>query len=131
MHATPTPKTILVVDDNFSVLTMIKAMLESSDYDVAIARTADVTIAIAERKNRIDLLLTEAAMRAVDGTKLAAKILTIHPNAKVIFMSGYGLETYDTENIGEVGFLPKPFTAPMLFDAIDRAFGAALQTSAA
>src|SRR5437016_1122071 len=118
MHTTPTPKTILVVDDDFSVLTMIKAMLESSDYDVAVARTADVTMSIAQRKNSVDLLLTEIAMLDVDGIQLAAKILTIHPNAKVILMSGNGRETFDAENIGEVGFLPKPFTSPMLFSAI-------------
>jgi DNA-binding NtrC family response regulator len=66
----------------------------------------------------------------VDGPNLAAKILTTHPNAKVIFMSGYGLETHDAESLTEVGFLPKPFNSRMLFDAIERAF-AALQTSLA
>ena len=84
MYATTkTPKTILVIDDNFSVLTMIKAMLASSDYDVAVARTADVAIWIAERKNSVDLLLMEIEMSDVDGTMLAAEILTIHPNVRL------------------------------------------------
>ena len=36
----------------------------------------------------------------VDGTMLAAEILTIHPNVSVIFMSGYGPKTNATETIG-------------------------------
>jgi CheY-like chemotaxis protein len=43
MQIPPVQKTILVVDDDFSVLTVIKAMLESSDYNVAGARTADAS----------------------------------------------------------------------------------------
>jgi len=90
-----------------------------------------VAVSIAERKSSVELLLTDVAMPDVDGPTLAAKILTIHANAKVIFMSGSGLETCDAEKIAEAGFLPKPFSSRMLFDVIDRALGAGLQTSSA
>jgi two-component system cell cycle sensor histidine kinase/response regulator CckA len=110
---------------------VIKAMLESSDYNVAGARTADVAVSIAERKNKLDLLLTDVVMPDVDGPHLAEKILTIHPNARVIFMSGYPLKTYDAANLAHVGFLPKPFDSRKLLDAIERAFGVELQTSVA
>ena len=129
MQIPPVRKNILVVDDDFSVLTMIKAMLESSDYNVAGARNADVAVSIAERKNKLDLLLTDVVMPDVDGPNLAEKILTIHPNAKVIFMSGYPLKTYDSDNLTQVGFLPKPFDSRRLLDAIERAFGMALALS--
>jgi len=131
MQIPPVQKTILVVDDDFSVLTVIKAMLESSDYNVAGARTADVAVSIAERKNKLDLLLTDVVMPDVDGPNLAEKILTIHPNAKVIFMSGYPVKTYDSENLPQVGFLPKPFDSRGLLDAIERDFGVGVQTSVA
>jgi two-component SAPR family response regulator len=70
-------------------------------------------------------------MPDVDGPNLAEKILAIQPSVQVIFMSGYPLKTYDAENLAEVGFLPKPFNSRTLFDAIERAFGAARQTSVA
>jgi two-component system cell cycle sensor histidine kinase/response regulator CckA len=129
MQIPPVRKDILVVDDDLSVLTVIKAMLESSDYDVARARTADVAVSIAERKNKLDLLLTDVVTLDVNGLNLAEKILTIHPNAKVIFMSGYPPKTYDAENLAHVGFLPKPFDSRRLLDAIERAFGVALALS--
>ena len=129
MQIPPVRKNILVVDDDFSVLTVIQAMLESSDYNVAGARTADVAVSIAERKNKLDLLLTDVVMPDDDGPHLAEKILAIHPNARVIFMSGYPPKTYDAENLTNVGFLPKPFDSRKLLDAIERAFGMALALS--
>ena len=59
MQTSPERKAILVVDDNFSVLTVIKSMLEADDYDVLTARSAEVAISIAERKGVIDLVLME------------------------------------------------------------------------
>jgi len=50
MQTSPKRKAILVVDDNFSVLTVIKSMLETDDYDVLTARSAEVAISIAEKK---------------------------------------------------------------------------------
>jgi CheY-like chemotaxis protein len=71
------------------------------------ARTADVAVSITERKNKLDLLLTDMVMPDVDGPNLAEKILTIHPNAKVIFMSGYPLKTYDSDNLTPGGLPPQ------------------------
>ena len=76
------PKTILAVDDDYSVLTVVKSMLESTIYNVAVARTADVAISIAERKEVIDLLLMDVAMPDVRGPDLAERILRIHPRAR-------------------------------------------------
>jgi CheY-like chemotaxis protein len=36
------PKTILVVDDDLSVLTVVKCMLEGSDYNVLLANSSEV-----------------------------------------------------------------------------------------
>src|SRR6266705_2890100 len=83
-------KTILVVDDDFSVLTAIKCMLEASHDNVLLARTADVAISIAQRKGVIDLLLMDVVMSNVSGPDLAETILALHPSAKVLFLSSYG-----------------------------------------
>jgi len=131
MQTSPERKTILVVDDNFSVLTVIKAMLETDDYNVLTARSGDVTLSIAERKGVIDLVLMDVVMPDVSGPDLVEKILAIQPAAKVLFMSGYCETDMLPERVHMAGLLPKPFTSSQLRERIDQALRTELQASSA
>jgi CheY-like chemotaxis protein len=131
MQTSPERKTILVVDDNFSVLTVIKAMLESDDYNVLTARSADVTLSIAERKGIIDLVLMDVVMPDVSGPDLVEKILAIQPATKVLFMSGYCESDILPEHVRMFGLLPKPFTSSQLRERIEKVLGTELRASSA
>ncbi len=118
------PKTILVVDDDLSVLTVVKCMLETSEYNVLLANSADVALRMVERDDLcIDLLLTDVVMPDVNGPDLARRLQAIRPRLKVLFMSG----CTDAEVVRvkvlehELGFLPKPFTSDSLLDSVQRA----------
>ena len=53
----PDPKTILVVDDELSVLTVVKCMLECGDYNVLLASSAAAALRIASNNDvAIDLM---------------------------------------------------------------------------
>lgn len=117
------PKTILVVDDDLSVLTVVKCMLESSDYNVLLANNADVAVRMAERDDlSIDLLLTDVVMPDLNGPDLAQRIQSIRPAIKVLFMSG--CTDSDVVRVKvlehELGFLPKPFTSDSLLETVQR-----------
>ena len=131
MQTSPKRKAILVVDDNFSVLTVIKSMLETDDYDVLTARSAEVAISIAERIGVIDLVLMDVVMPDVSGPELVEKILATHPTAKVLFMSGYCETDMLPESVRMFGLLPKPFTSSRLRERIDQVLGTQLRASAA
>ena len=130
MQTSPERKAILVVDDNFSVLTVIKSMLETDDYDVLTAHSAGVVISI-ERKGVIDLVLMDVVMPHVSGPDLVAKILAIHPTAKVLFMSGYCETDMLPESVRMFGLLPKPFTSSRLRERIDQVLGTHLRACGA
>ncbi len=122
-HGQVDPKTILVVDDDISVLTVIKCMLESSDYNVLLANNAEVAMRMAEREDlSIDLLLTDVIMPETNGPDLAKSILAIRPALKVLFMSGYADSDVVRVKVLEhaLGFLPKPFTSDSLLDTVNR-----------
>ena len=56
----PEPKTILVVDDDLSVLGVIKCMLECGDYNVLMAHSAETALRMTERSDlTIDLMLID------------------------------------------------------------------------
>jgi len=119
----PEPKTILVVDDDLSVLGVIKCMLECGDYNVLMAHSAETALRMAERNDlTIDLMLIDVIMPDISGPDLAESILTMRPHLKVLFMSG----CTDSEVVRvkildrALGFLPKPFTSDGLLERVQK-----------
>jgi DNA-binding NtrC family response regulator len=85
----PEPKTILVVDDDLSVLGVIKCMLECGDYNVLMAHSAETALRMTERSDlTIDLMLIDVIMPDISGPDLAERILAVRPHLKGLFMSG-------------------------------------------
>jgi two-component system cell cycle sensor histidine kinase/response regulator CckA len=130
----PESKTILVVDDDLSVLAVIKCMLEGGDYNVLLADSAESALRMAERDDlTIDLMLVDVMMPDLSGPDLAERILSIRPHQKVLFMSGFT----DSEVVRvkvldrALGFLPKPFTSDGLLERVEKVLSPAAQHSAA
>ena len=130
----PEPKTILVVDDDLSVLSVIKCMLECGDYNVLMAHSAETALRMVERDDlTIDLMLLDVVMPDISGPDLAERILAIRPHLKVLFMSG----CTDSEVVRvkildrALGFLPKPFTSDSLLERVQKVLNPAVQRAVA
>jgi two-component system cell cycle sensor histidine kinase/response regulator CckA len=124
--------TILVVDDDLSVLTVIKCMLEGRDYNVLLANSAEVALRMVERNDlTIDLMLIDVVMPDLSGPDLAERILAIRPHQKVLFMSGFTDHEVVRVKVLDRGlrFLPKPFTPDGLLEAVQMVLRAPAQIS--
>jgi two-component system cell cycle sensor histidine kinase/response regulator CckA len=129
----PEPKTILVVDDDLSVLGVIKCMLECGDYSVLMAHSAETALRMAERQDlAIDLMLIDVIMPDISGPDLAEQILAIRPHLKVLFMSGCTDSDVVRVKILDraLGFLPKPFTSDGLLERVQKVLEPATYRSA-
>jgi two-component system cell cycle sensor histidine kinase/response regulator CckA len=83
-------KTVLVIDDQPSVLIVVKAMLESGLSNVLLAQDADSALRLVESENLpIDLILTDVTVRDTSGIDLANRILAVRPGVKLMFMSAF------------------------------------------
>jgi two-component system cell cycle sensor histidine kinase/response regulator CckA len=101
--------TILVVEDEDSVRSVVRAILDLSGYRVIAVSSAEDALRIAEAAEpSFDLLLTDIVMPGIGGRELADRVAAARPNARVLFMSGY-IEGGPTMTPG-VSFLQKPFT---------------------
>jgi DNA-binding NtrC family response regulator len=113
--------TILIADDDSAVLILIKTILTAAGYRVVLAAEGADAIHLARQKHlRIDLALLDIRMPGIHGTQLADEILSVRPNARVLFMSGYvDEEIIRIKMLDEyAGFLPKPFKTADLLESV-------------
>ncbi len=104
---------ILLVEDEASTLKMTKLMLEEMGHTVVAAETPREAISLArEHKERINLLMTDVIMPEMNGRDLSNKLMSICPDIKCLFMSGYTTDVIDHHGVLEEGvhFIQKPFS---------------------
>jgi PAS domain S-box-containing protein len=110
-------ETILVVDDEISILTITRQTLEAFGYRVLCAQDGIEAIAIyAEQRHEIAVVLTDMMMPAMDGTSLIRVLLRINPAVKIVRSSGLSSQ-FSGNGLPEAGvkhFLMKPYTAETL-----------------
>lgn len=81
---------ILVVEDDDQVRTHVTNLLKSLGYRVTAARSGAEALDILTEYQDIDLLFTDVVMPGgINGRQLSEQALSIHPDMKVLFTSGY------------------------------------------
>ena len=118
--------TILLVEDEPAVLRITKNRLEELGYSVFSASTAGEAMRVAqEHAGAIHLLLTDVIMPEMNGRDLAAKLLSIYPATKCLFMSGYTADVIAEHGILEEGvfFIQKPFSTKELAAKVREVLG--------
>jgi len=116
-------ETILVVDDEAAVLSIASAFLARCGYDVLQANSGAEALEICgQRDAGIHLLLTDVTMPNMTGPQLAGRLLSLHPEMAVMYMSGYRDDQIEKFSvIRQEWFLPKPFTPDALVAMVRRA----------
>ena len=109
-------ETILLVEDEEMLRGLLETVLQSSGYDVLVARDADEAIALCEKAERLDLLATDMVLPGMSGQGLADRLLELRPGLRTLFISGYTEQTVllNTNLRNGARFLQKPFS-PDLF----------------
>ncbi len=105
--------TVLVVEDEEGVRHLITALLKRDGYKVMEACNAHEAIAVAaEYSAPIHLLVTDVVMPGLSGRKLADHLRELHPETKVLLVSGYSSELLGpTSPLDKtIRYLQKPFT---------------------
>ena len=105
-------ETVLLVEDELSLLEMAREMLQDLGYTVLAASTPEDAIKLAEEHSKnIRLLLTDVVMPIMNGRDLADLLVAMHPGLKCLFMSGYTADIITNQGVlGEgIHCLQKPF----------------------
>ena len=114
--------TILLVEDEPSIRSLIRRMLEGAGYDLIVAKSGDEALALAnDHTGAIDLLVTDVVMPRMNGFELGGYIGGAHPETSVLFVSGYAEDSSSVrKGLRTAGqaFLLKPFTRDALLGKI-------------
>ena len=119
-------ETILLVEDEPEMLTVVTLLLQRQGYTVFPAATPAEALRIAkEYKGRLDLLITDVVMPEMNGRELAQTLLRRHAKLRRLFMSGYTAEVIAHHGILEEGvhFIQKPFSIGDIAAKVREALG--------
>jgi CheY-like chemotaxis protein len=110
-------ETILLVEDEKMVRDLAYAILTGHGYTVLQAGNGAQALDIAQQRTEaLHLLLSDVVMPKIGGIALASQLKAIHPETKILLMSGYSINIVERQAIhgANPGFINKPFTVASL-----------------
>lgn len=114
-------KTILITDDEETVLGATKDILKSLKFKVFTALNGEQAIEIYKgNKDKIDLVMLDLVMPGLGGSLTFDQLRGINPEVKILLCSGYSMDGVAAEIMarGCNGFLQKPYRIKQLSKAI-------------
>jgi CheY-like chemotaxis protein/nitrogen-specific signal transduction histidine kinase len=116
--------TVLVVDDDPTLRTAIRRILQAKGYGVLEAADGNEAALVATHHDGpIALVLCDLVMPGVGGREAAERVRAAKPRTRVVFTSGYPLE-HGSAGSEAWGFVPKPFTPEELLSAVQKCLDA-------
>ena len=117
---------ILLVDDEVSVLELIRTTLETCGYVIDTAATSQEAMEKV-RNNEFGMVILDLLLPDMNGFLLSQEIRRLRPSLgnRILFISGILFGQSTIEQLGSVGagFLSKPFQLRALIEAVDRISG--------
>ena len=114
---------ILVVDDDESQTKLLKTVLEADGWAVSQARSGPQALALLDKGEEADVVLTDLRMPGMDGRELLDAVLARRPEVPVIIMTAHASVDSAVEllHAGAHHYLQKPTKLPELRIAVRRA----------
>jgi len=115
-------KSVLVVDDDKSILEVFKTLLQSEGYSVETADNGRQAIEKA-KETKFDIALLDIVLPDIRGDQVAVEIKKHDDSVRIIFITGYPSfqDCIDALDIGVSEILMKPVTSEELLTSINQA----------
>jgi len=117
-------ETVLVVDDEETILKVGIIMLESLGYKVLTAKSGEQAIEVyAQNRSEIDLVILDIIMPRMGGREIYDKLKELNPDIRILISSGYSIygQAEEIMRRGGKGFIQKPFTIEKLSEMVRKA----------
>lgn len=119
---TPSPKRVLIVDDDAEIVDTVRFALEAKGYSVLVARDGNQGIALFER-DVPDLVILDMMMPKRSGFLVLEKLKRDHEHAAKVIMitanEGSRHKAY-AEMLGVNDYIRKPFAMDRLLESVEK-----------
>jgi two-component system cell cycle sensor histidine kinase/response regulator CckA len=120
--------TILLVEDEDAVRSFAARALATRGYSVLEAASGEAALEILrERKEGVDLVISDVIMPGIDGPTLVKTLRVERPELRIILISGYAEDAFRKElsrDGQDLAFLPKPFSLKQLISKVKEVISA-------
>jgi CheY-like chemotaxis protein len=126
LRTVPIARTVLVVEDDDAVRIPTSEFLKMEGFKVLQAKTGDEAIHLVQQnRSRVDVLVTDLVMPRMTGREVAEKLIDLHPELKVLYMSGDTDQTHSSRAraLPVDAVLRKPFRLETLKGRIHELLG--------
>lgn len=120
---------ILLVEDEIELRNTNAEFLESIGYSISCAGNGPEALQMINQIKHVDLVISDVVMPKMSGREFADRLLEIHPDIKLLFVSGYADDVVLQAGISRLGtpFLQKPYTLRQLAGKIQDVLAAPVQ----
>jgi len=108
--------TLLVIDDDDALRSILIRVVQSGGYDVVAARSGDEALRLVDEGLRPAMVVTDVVMPGIRGARLAEALRRSLGPVPILFISGYSDEPLDLGS--GVSFLAKPFSREKLLSVV-------------
>lgn len=117
--------TVVIVDDNDMMRSILRAMLRGEEYEViGDARNGNLAVEVADRL-KPDIVCLDVLMPEKDGLEALCEIKSARPETQVVMITSSSDPDTVQESIqnGASGFIIKPFNAARVLDTLAKVAG--------
>jgi two-component system nitrogen regulation response regulator GlnG len=118
----PTPRHVLIIDDEQAVCWALERALGQEGHSVAVAASAEQALALASRRAP-DVIVLDVRLPGMDGLSALPQLRQLAPDAAVIVITAFGSLPTAVQAVegGAFDYLAKPFDLAQALDAVARA----------
>lgn len=108
-------ETILIVDDQDQVLSMLGTVFSEIGYRVITAVDGqDAVDKFTDNVDSVDIILMDIIMPRKDGVEAYKEICSLKPNVLIVFMSGFTANHIEGLNPDAINIVHKPISPPII-----------------
>ncbi len=115
-------KTILVVDDEQNMQSVLRILFQSQGYETKLAANGREALELLNKPDSVDMIISDLKMPEMDGIELLQEVRQRWPELPFVLVTAYGTieRAVEAMKLGAIDFITKPFNKELILHTVSR-----------